>query len=298
MNTEKINDMTADAEVSAGNTTIITEEASLPVKVEKNMKQTAGRYISVVDTFSKEINIAGKKEAVDWNREKAFMMGLQNIQGLLDNAIFARIKVEDNGLQQIEFCQRYTNGKFSAIMSVKQSELIMANRAEKAKKQIAKDVKKADKFFEKMGSEYYGKLSVNIAEILDIREIADTLLTALPLLPIKRNFIKELKREEVYKKIVSFAKTYDYAVEEHREFFAFCDEMFVGLAESMELSKLGLIEKLEKEELLYISDSVTGYKNNVRTHDEDGNECMKRCYCIRKIMLIDEEPDEKWHFNF
>lgn len=273
------------------------------VVVENEMRRERKNCIAVVNTFVEKSSVCDLPEVVergivDWNKETAIVRGLHNVQGALNNAIFARIKIRNDGQNSIEFCQQYLNGQFSPLMSVKQSDLIVAWKIEKTKKEEANKAKlrRANKFFETLEAEYYGKLQVGICEMYDIRDIMEVLLSALPLLPIKKSYIAQLKREKLYNQIRESVRMFE--VEEHKEYYAFENDLFEYIAESMGLTKIDLLEKLEREDLLYNSPSSSGYKINVRTYDKDGNECIRRRYCIKKIMLIDDDDEEEENLQF
>lgn len=282
------------------------ENSEIELTKEENSNRQMLREIQaevrIVDSFMEglgevESPVEKTENPVDNDNRMASMLGVKNLVGKFNDSIFAKVIVDDNGNRHIEFYQKYSDGSFSPKITVKQSELLRAVLAEKNSTGNASksELQRSKRFFDNVQEEYLGKLCLDCGEILNIHDVLLMLAAVMPKVRISQNSVVELRRIDLYQKVIETAKRTSVFTlqdfEEHRYFYAFSQEAFEYVAEVMGVTRINLLEKLDRFDLLYINDSSCQYKTNVRVHGEDGKTYTAWRYCI-KIVKFQKDGDE------
>lgn len=259
--------------------------------IQTQIKEMPAGNAFLVDTFTAGVDEYDKpvemvENTVEKYNEIAFMLGMKCVKGVFNDAIYARVTADENGNRSIEFYQKYLDDSFSPKMTVKQSELLRSVIAESSRNgtKDKEEARRAKKFFAKVSEEYLGKLCVGMAEVLDIRKVLKVLATLMPSVRIPQNSIAELKSVELFQKILDETRMLGSPeFEAHKYFYAFSEDAFSYVAERLGYTRIILLEQLEEKNLLYLVESSSQYKTNVRVHGGDGVTYTAWRYCIRKI---------------
>lgn len=291
----------------------VTEPAactSLAIQENSNLKEKSQiigniRVVPCKPTDTLSLKVPENEKAVEsgenTDRMKQFwgdtslppVWNMANIQGVMEDRIFAGIRENDGGIRSIEFVQRYSNGSFSPKMKISQADIMMSQ---------IKTGKKIARFEEKVTNEYLGKFRGDPREILDIREIIKTLFIALPALPMQSDDYAEFKRRQFYFDVMEIVSTSPCRIcDDNRAYYPLIEEEILDIAQNLKMTKLDLLRKLRDYGFLYLTNSSTGYQTNIRCTYPDKSTYTTWRYCLYKINYftgMDEDPDHTRMYDF
>ena len=206
---------------------------------------------------------------------------MANLQGILNNSLYAGIRENHTGERMIAFCQRYRSGTLSPTISIPQADIYEYQEC------CSGNSKEASKIIKKMRREYLNKFSGYPDERLDTREIMHALYTTACALPKQDDNSARLERKEFYNDVVEVAKAiptqilYDY-----KAYYPLEECDIVSIAMAMKMHKVQLLRKLRSYGLLYLEPSSSGYQSNVRIKDHNGSSHTEWRYCIFKVEYL------------
>jgi len=217
--------------------------------------------------------------------------GMVQIVNALDDKLYARVYVSPEGVRSIEFCEQYSDGRYSPRMMVEQSDLLLAARYNFVAKGIPERAVKSkiSKFMMKVMHDYLGRYD-GPEEELDIISILNTLLKVRAQLPVYRDVPKELTPKEFYRQVIEAIKTGDYTwVDEHKAYYTLDRDQIDRLEKDLGLKRNELLPKLKMYGFLYLTDSCRGYQSNIRFKNGDGTSSTEWVYCIYKMEYFVEQ---------
>lgn len=219
-----------------------------------------------------------------------------NIQGVLNNCMYARIWEDGRGTRFVEYCQRYQNGNFSGRMKIRQSDIINAQRYKRCNDKRF-DLKRK-KIVEKAEEEYLGKFKGDFREVWDMEDILDVFVRTLGALPEPADS-REDERWEFYLEVVNIVQnlTSQVGIRQHRHYYALVDSDVEYIAQRMGMRKDALLKKLKDYNFLYLVQSSTSCKTNVKIRCFDGSSYTQWCYCLWKLE-IDRNFDTGCSYDF
>lgn len=219
-----------------------------------------------------------------------------NIQGVLNNCMYARIWEDGRGTRFVEYCQRYQNGNFSGRMKIRQSDIINAQRYKRSNdKRFAL---KRKKILEKAEEEYLGKFKGDFREVWDMEDILDVFVRTLGALPEPADS-REDERWEFYLEVVNIVQnlTSQVGIRQHRHYYALREDDMDGISQRMGIRKDTLLRKLKEYNFLYLVNSSTRYKTNVKVEYYGNTSYTEWCYCLWKLE-INGNSDTECLFDF
>lgn len=194
------------------------------------------------------------------------VVGMSNILNALDNRIFARINVSSDGTRFIEYCEQYSDGRFSQKMKIKQSELLLAAQYSFISRQISESKvrNKVANFIINTTEEYLGKFD-GPEEALDIIQLLTVLQQVRTSLPVYKEEGTAQNPELFYETIIQkMDEASLMMLDEHKAYYTLDDGHIERLARFMDMKKLELLRKLKEYGFLYLPPSSKGYQTNVR----------------------------------
>lgn len=212
--------------------------------------------------------------------------------------IFAAVRIDAKGKRTVEFCQHYSDGSFSPLVEVRQSDLFYVNSFSFDSKNVKSTRLRAkvNKIMDKVTEDYMNILSCN--ECLNIVDILKTLVVALPNLPEYAEEEKQLTPQEFYKQLIA-AKDGDciatgeylppiMCIDTYKSYYPFTTSEIIELARRMGLKKGELLMRLKRYNLLYLTASSNGYQTKIRLgiDPETGKELFQGLYCIYNMDYI------------
>lgn len=233
--------------------------------------------------------------------EYGFFTPVAGMRGFITSTghiIFAKICTEPAG-QVIRYRQQYSNGRFSAEMTVEQADLAFAATYHFLPNKIANTKLRnhVDDFIMKVSLDYYGKL-LYPKEGLDVPAILDMLVTKYEELPAEENVPSILEQpEKLYKKVIQVIKDKQLdIIDEHEAYYTLDKNQIDILANELGTSKNKLLKKMKEYRFLYLMDSSEGYQSYIRF--KPYGEFIKKsyvewCYCILKLDYLTKKYSQK-----
>lgn len=230
--------------------------------------------------------------------------GMAQITNVLDGRLYAAIYVDAKGKQNIAFCERYDNGKFSPKMQISKGELRLLGSCNMDPKliSVSKLKKIATDVITQLTMDYFNKFSGGRAP-MNLTDILQALAMVLNNLPVYRDVTEEELAMQFYREVVHCLETTGMLkinkwIYNHRAYYALDDESLEILAEAMKMKSDELEKKLKQYSLLYRTGKAAGYKTRVRINRAEGEseEYIKKwnitgpslewCYCIYKVQNL------------
>lgn len=316
MNKDSVNDMENKEDKTMENKETKAEETKGMEKVDEQtsaestvpaVRGDGDMKVQVVLNFERPIDFIPEEErAVEeyskyaLAREKGFFSPVINMIQLAvvsNDCLYARIVEEDDGKRVFEFCQRYSDGGYSPVMSIKQADVLMAVKyggriTQEDSMFVVRQKRKVIRVMSGLEDEYMGKSCRG--ELLPLEEVLKALVAAMPKLTVVRADQGELSREAFYGLVMEkideyFSRSIIRDWFEKKSYFALLDEHIEAIAEMAEMTKSALLKKLCKFNLLYIAPSSRGYQTKVRL----GKDQVEWAYCVLKLnALADENSPE------
>lgn len=213
-------------------------------------------------------------------------VGMANISGVLCNKIYARNYVTPDGTRYIQFCEQYSDGRFSPKMMVAQSNMLLAAKYNFIVKNIPiPSLKnKISKFILAVTEEYLGKNS-GPDEVLDIVDILKILLEVRTSLPVHEDTPKEPNPEQFYYQVIQIIEDeHLYHLDDHKAYYTLDDSQITSLEKKLGMKHNTLLPKLKSLGFLYLTESCKGYQTNVRFKAvANGKSFTAWVYCIYKL---------------
>ena len=257
-----------------------------------------------------EVALGEAREAtfIEADRRGVFSVnkGMGQIRGVFDDSIFASVSLDDEGMNCIRFCQRFSNGAFSPIIEVPQAQLFLLASADFQLEHFSSLVqkKRSEQFILDVQMKYLNGLSIQCKDyyaIMDILKVLYVLRCSLPQQAVeRRNPGLELYEQIV--EVIEDSKLSGYFITK-QSYWAFYSDGMKALAKTLGLPQLQLLRKLKEYGLLYLTGDPKkprkGYQTKVRVGkgDKDGIDM----YCILNLSFFDkitgnapEEPDQEW----
>lgn len=193
---------------------------------------------------------------------------MANISSSLTDKLFAAICTDEKGRRYFEYCQQYSDGSFSPVMQVAQSDLYMAAMYGFLSQNISerKIRNRVENFLDRSYEDYMGKSTGE--ELLDVSQILQVLFMARKELPVDRSAVNELSPEDFYKRVMSEATFLTNSQLPRKSYFALDDQDIAYLAEKLNMKKMEFLRNLKKFNLLYLTESSRGYQTCVRFTDK------------------------------
>lgn len=216
--------------------------------------------------------------------------GMAQIKGKFDNSIYAIINEPEDGQRSFDFCQRYSDGTFSAKVSVPQSDLFLAAMTKFNTSEVPATAMRSrmNRFLMKLMGDYLGTISRD--EPYNVMEIAKTLYEQRNALPVRKagggmppeafyqNLIRAIRSPETGLSATSLVLGLS-----KKAYYAFFEQSDMdALARAMGLSRKAFIDKLEEYQFLYLTPSSRGYQTKIRV---DG-QSSAWAYCIYKLDAV------------
>lgn len=223
--------------------------------------------------------------------------GMGNIQNILGGRLYAMVYEDYKGVRYIDFCQRYDNGGFSPKMRIPQDDLLTMAMLEMNsqlidEESIADMKKKVAKFKVRVHKEYFGKFRGSVTEVIPVDNILKGLAMVLHSLPEYSDDARSQDRIEFYRQTAELAKMCpSQVVCDFNSYYALTEEEIIYLAMEMKMNKFSFLRKLKDYNLLYLTDSSTGYQVNVRCRYHNGDTDTEWRYCIVKLSHLVGEED-------
>lgn len=221
-------------------------------------------------------------------------VGMANISGALSNKIYARNYVAPDGTRYIQFCERYSDGRFSSKMMVAQSNMLLAARYNFMVKNIPMPAlkNKITKFILAVTEEYLGKYS-GPDEVLDIVDILKVLLEVRISLPVFNDAPKELESEQFYHQVIQIIEDERlYHLDDHKAYYTLDDDQIIFLEKKLGMKRNTLLPKLKSHGFLYLTESCKGYQTNVRFKAAgNGKSFTAWVYCIYKLQYFAKKKE-------
>lgn len=240
-----------------------------------------------------------------WEQMSLFpVWKMGQIKNALSDCLFAQIIEDNKGIRTVNFCQQYLNRNFSPVMSVLQSDLIMA-AIYISKKGEEKDldfntsiVRNIAKFKQNFCKDYYGKFGGCPADAYNIADIINTLYSAIPYLPDYKDDTREFKRRALYWDIIDRLDSYAALRIVHIDgYYALTEYDLTYLAQDTKRDKLSLLREMRDYGFLYIQSSASGYQSNIRLKNTDGTTYTEWRYCIYRINYFTGEKEKEFDYD-
>lgn len=263
-------------------------ENNISVSIQKNNSDFLSQQLPEDEKAVTDKGAAEKENRI-WERmnlSPIWKMG--QIKNALNDSLFALIIEDTSSDHIVNFCQRYRNGSFSPIMSIRQSDMIMSityisEQGEKS--EFNNTIKKSiTKFKNNLCKEYFGKFRGAPEDVYQISDIINTICRALPLLPRYKDDETELKRRMLYHDIINRVSTYlTQHMTDIGAYYALTEDDIVYLADDLKQDKISLLRQMRNYGFLYIQSSASGFQSNIRLKRPDGTTYTEWRYCIYKI---------------
>lgn len=276
------------------NFALVTEVNKMIDPSQISVALNAGRPTDLIPKEEQAL-VEVPKYQLDWMLTPTVNMA--QITGVLDDNLFAMVCVSADGRRVIKFCQRYDSGDYSAVMEIKQADLILAVQyGGKAREDdsafVARQRRKALRVTSAFSEEYYGKFCRGIP--LPLVQLLQALFVSVPHLPEIREDQGHLEPRAFYdllrEKINEYFQHSNIRdLHEKRTYFALIDNQLDEVAQMMGMTKQLLLKKLNEYNLLYLTPSCRGYQVKVRF---DAN-TLDWAYCIYKLEALNTSLDEK-----
>lgn len=208
--------------------------------------------------------------------------------------IYVWINEGEGGEREIEFTQQFGNGTFSGTLKFPQADILTLVSVMHKKITNPRTLKRSDKFIDEAQQQYLNKCRGNLCEILPVEEIMEALAVMLPQLPVYTDGMGEMEREELHTKVCSIVRTLlPQGSQQHKSYYAIDNDGLMYVAESLGMSRTGLLSKLSKCNLLYLTPRSTKYQTFVR--EGDNREAWRYCI-IRNIGFANNKEDVRFDF--
>lgn len=215
--------------------------------------------------------------------------GMANIQNILGDVMYARIYRDETKKQYLEFCQKYRDGRYSPVMRLPQSGMLMAARYNFVSKEIAEATirNRVAKFVMMVCEEYDSKFCGDMNELLDIVDVLNVLFKSMSQLPVYAEESSEIDAAELYRRIEQHAAEFEgWKLYEHSSYYMFDDEGIQKLAHAIGMKKLDMLKQMKKNGFLYLTGSSSHYQTNARFTGHDGESFTEWVYCVYKLGFL------------
>lgn len=218
--------------------------------------------------------------------------GMAQLENVMDGCVYAAVMVDEKGNRYIQYCQKYSNGSFSARMSIAQSDLLFAA----TNNFMLTDIKipvlktKLNKFMTSVTEDYLGKF--NGDKPLNIQELLTALCGARNKLPVYMDKV-ETTPEQFYLQVVeALNKLYpeedNWYWVHHKAYYALIDLQIEQTANEMQMDSKTLLEKLKEYKFLYLTPSSRKYQTKIRCEKDKTD----WAYCILRLEYLGKQEIE------
>lgn len=203
----------------------------------------------------------------------------------------------DDEIRNINVIQKYGNGDFSSVLTMKQADVVLSAMSELSEDtELQKDVKR---FMVSIGKSYMNRFRGMKGDLLSVQKMVDMIATELQHIPVYHDDMMEVERAEFYRQCAGIVKTLSSQVmNDHKSYYPLIKGDLEYVARNMGLDKRKMLNKLKKYDLLYLTPSSQGYQTNVQFNNgTDGKRFSEWCYCIIKNSELENE-NEYDSYNF
>lgn len=197
--------------------------------------------------------------------------------------LYAWMDMDADGRMSVTAVQHYRDGGISPEWSMKKSDIIISSIAlERGMNNMME--KKIKRFLDRMYCDYLDMFDGDRDEAMTAGDIVRLLAHELRNLPVYSDGIWEMKREELYRRVVGVVECLASQVcNDHKAYYPVDDGEMEYIAGSLGLRKEQLLKRLDEYNLLHKTTSMNGgYKANVNFGDYTA-----RRYCIKRNIGYD-----------
>lgn len=208
----------------------------------------------------------------------------------------AWISNDEKGKRMIVVVQQYTDGTYSSELEMKKSDIVMSSMTSGGMDDMIQ--KKVKKFLYETWEKYTNDFAGTPDEVIKVSDIVGLLGSELNNIPVYEDGFTELERMEFHKKILGMAGSLtSQAFNDHKAYYPLTEEDLTDIARNCGLDKLGLLRRLKKYNLLYLTPSSKGLQANVRMKGTGSQSYTVRRYCVLRNAEL-ENNEEYTDYNF
>lgn len=204
--------------------------------------------------------------------------------------IFAYIEEDEEANRMIRFCQQYVNETFSKVITISQADVVTIIMAGDTNDVFTQS--RADKICVKFGLKYGNSFSGTREDVMTIRDIAEMIADELLYIPVYRDDLTEVERVEFYQRLVGMIKGMTSQVlNDHKAYYPISTEDIESLARNMSMTKVKLLKRLKRYDLLYLTPSSKGYQTNIRMNGTGKDSFTTWRYCVIRDEELENDED-------
>lgn len=277
----------------------IHEVKEVDIKKEQNnitdIANQSKRVINVPVDFNNIVPVeerAVELESVEYSgaKEAGYFTpayGMAQIVNRCDGRIYAGIWGEANGKKMIRFCIKDKLDNYSTIITMRQSEFIIAMGCNfTINKDMDKTFKKiVDNFITNFTLDYLDRIPVSLQAKPEL--ILNAIALNIDSLPCHEYNNGMSNAEAIYSEIMKYLNKHynnpiDIGMYSHKAYYSLSICQIDQIANHLEMSSKELLKTLKNNHLLYTTPSSVGYQTKVKTGTTNGYN-----YCIKKLEILD-----------